>query len=129
MAAPKGNRNAVKGAPWRDAIDRAMKRVNKVLLTDETGQQVRKDLTGRQLMDIAVLKLLVAAAEGDLEAIKELANRLDGRPGQRVEVAVDNTATERMLEAEERLRRMGAGSFSAELQSKLMPDDMQDFLQ
>lgn len=89
--APLGNRNAVKNRPWREALDRAIKR------------------GGRDLLDQAASKLLLAAAGGDLDAMKELANRLDGRPTQAVALDVQDTTANKLLAAEERLQRMRDG--------------------
>ena len=66
MAAPLGNDNAKRTKPWRDAIDRA-------LAQDD----------GKRLRSIAE-RLLDKAAEGDMTAIKELGDRLDGRPAQSI---------------------------------------------
>lgn len=65
--APVGNRNASKQKPWEDALRRAV-------LQDD----------GKRLRQAAEM-LLDAAAGGDLQAIKELGDRLDGRPKQAVE--------------------------------------------
>lgn len=65
--APKGNNNAGKNKPWQDVLRRAM-------LQDD-----------RQRLRQAAEMLLDKAAEGDLNAIKELADRLDGKSKQAVE--------------------------------------------
>ena len=57
---------------------------------------------------IGINKLL-AAAGGDLDAMKELANRLDGRTTQAVELDMQDTTATRMMAAEERLRKMRNG--------------------
>ena len=67
MAAPLGNKNAVKNRPWADAINRA------VLAND-----------GQRLRAIAE-KLLVLAEAGDVSALRELGDRLDGKPKQQIE--------------------------------------------
>ena len=64
MAAPIGNRNAQKGKVFFDALRKAM--------AEDDHLRVRK----------AANKLLDLAAEGEQWAIKELADRLDGRPAQ-----------------------------------------------
>lgn len=61
--APKGNNNATKGRPWREAIDRAIKR-------------------NRDALDACAASLLAAAMNGDMQALKELGDRLDGKPAQ-----------------------------------------------
>ena len=69
MAAPLGNKNAVKNRPWADAINRA------VLAND-----------GQRLRTIAE-KLLVLAEAGDVSALRELGDRLDGKPKQQIEAS------------------------------------------
>lgn len=64
--APKGNKNAARGRTWRDAIDRAMKR-------------------NRTALDKCADALLNAAMTGDMTALKELGDRLDGKPQQAIE--------------------------------------------
>lgn len=66
--APIGNRNASKTKLWEDAIRRAV-------LADD----------GKRLRAIAE-RLLDKAAEGDVAAIKELGDRLDGKPKQSTEL-------------------------------------------
>lgn len=65
--APIGNRNASKSKLWEDAIRRAV-------LQDD----------GKRLRAIAE-RLLDKAAEGDVAAIKEVGDRLDGKPRQAIE--------------------------------------------
>lgn len=62
--APIGNDNASKGKPWRDALDRAIKQ--------DDGKRLRG----------AAEKLLDAADAGEPWAVKELADRLDGKAAQ-----------------------------------------------
>ena len=64
MAAPIGNRNAHKGKIFFDALRRAM--------AGDDHKRLRK--SAERLLDLA--------AEGEPWAIKELADRLDGRPAQ-----------------------------------------------
>lgn len=67
--APAGNRNASKSKLWEDAIRRAV-------LADD----------GKRLRQIAE-RLLDKAVEGDVAAIKEVGDRLDGRPKQATELS------------------------------------------
>jgi hypothetical protein len=62
--APVGNRNAVKNKLWSDTLRRA--------ITQDSGDRVRR----------AAERLLDSAAQGEQWAIKELADRLDGKPAQ-----------------------------------------------
>jgi len=69
MAAPEGNQNSSKSNRlWGETIKRA------VLQSD-----------GARLRAIAE-KLLDKAAEGDIQAIKELGDRLDGKAAQAVQL-------------------------------------------
>lgn len=72
MAAPVGNKNAAKGNKWKTAIEH-------VLENYET-DQVRKGLALREI----ARKLIDTALEGDMQAIKEIGDRLDGKPVQAV---------------------------------------------
>lgn len=66
--AQPGNQNAAKGKAWRDAINRALAKrsgVDKVKALDELAE-----------------KFLAKCDEGDMQALKELGDRLDGKPTQ-----------------------------------------------
>jgi hypothetical protein len=74
VGAPVGNRNANKGRIWRDAIHRALAkraRSDQVVALDELAE-----------------KLLTLADQGDLGALKELGDRLEGKAVQAVEAQV-----------------------------------------
>ena len=62
--APIGNRNAQKGRMWNDALRKA--------IAQDDGKRLRDSIE----------KLLTLASNGEPWAIKELADRLDGRPKQ-----------------------------------------------
>jgi hypothetical protein len=66
MGAPVGNKNATKNKPWADAINRA--------LLAEDGKKLRA------LAD----KLIDRALEGDVTALKEVGDRVDGKPAQAI---------------------------------------------
>jgi hypothetical protein len=70
MAAPVGNQFAARGRVWRDAIDRAM-------AIRGAGDRIAA------LNELAA-KLIEKAAEGDMSALKELGDRLDGKSVQPV---------------------------------------------
>ena len=63
MAAPKGNQNAKNKGVWRDAIRRALAK-------------------NKDALDACAAQLVAAAMNGDLPALKELGDRLDGKPTQ-----------------------------------------------
>jgi hypothetical protein len=66
--APLGNRNAAKGKVWHAAILRAL---------DKRGAGDRV-----KALDELAAKLLELVATGDLAALKEFGDRLDGKPAQ-----------------------------------------------
>lgn len=73
MAAPIGNQYAAKAKRWHQAIERALEKRSRV-------EQV-------EALDIIAEKLLAKCDEGDLAAIKELGDRLDGKPSQSTEIS------------------------------------------
>ena len=82
MGAPVGNQNAAKAKIWSAAILRALDR--------------RKPADERiTAIDELADKLLEKCASGDLAALHELGNRLEGKPPQAVELSGE--ITERRL--------------------------------
>lgn len=72
-----GNTNAASGTEWRDTIRRVMDKYEK------------GDVKRRQALDKVGEKLIEKALDGDMQAIKELGDRYDGKPAQSVTVAGD----------------------------------------
>jgi hypothetical protein len=72
MAAPIGNKNATKSKPWLAALERHSKQ------------------NPEALRNIAI-KVFEAAEAGEPWAVQEVANRLDGKPVQQLDVAGDLT--------------------------------------
>lgn len=71
VGAPLGNQNAAKAKVWRAAIMRALER--------------RKPADERkQAIDELADKLIELVAAGDLAALKEFGDRLDGKPAQAI---------------------------------------------
>lgn len=66
MGAPIGNKNATKNRPWAEAINRA--------LMAEDGKKLRA------LAD----KIIDRALEGDVTALKEIGDRVDGKALQAI---------------------------------------------
>lgn len=64
--APEGNKNAIKNRPWAEAINRA--------LLAEDGKKLRA------LAD----KIIDKALEGDVSALKEIGDRVDGKAAQAI---------------------------------------------
>jgi hypothetical protein len=75
MAAPKGNQYAVKAKRWTHAIDKALAK--------------RSKARGIEALDELAEKLLTKCDEMDLSALKELGDRLEGRPAQSVTISGD----------------------------------------
>ena len=75
MAAPLGNQNAAKAKQWTAAIERAIEKRAK------TGQ------TKAEVLDEIAEKFLLACDTGDLQAFKELCDRLEGKSAQAITVA------------------------------------------
>ena len=70
-----GINNKHKNKPWRDALDRAIKQSD--------GKALRK----------AAESLLSEAAAGNVQAIKELGDRVDGKVIQGIDANVDENLT------------------------------------
>jgi len=75
-----GNTNATKGKPWRDAIDNALKKRDK------------SRVGGKLALDELAEKLLSLCDEGDLAALKEMADRIEGKPAQSMTLSGDEDA-------------------------------------
>lgn len=74
--APEGNKNSSKNNRlWAETIKRAV--------TQADGQKLRA------IADALIEK----AAEGDIQAIKELGDRLDGKPMQSIDASVEGNVT------------------------------------
>lgn len=74
--APVRNLNAGYGRAWHDAI---RKEVLRIIRTSETGEVYRK-------LDKLAEVVVSRALDGDMDAVKEIGNRLDGKPVQPVVV-------------------------------------------
>lgn len=73
MGAPVGNQNGAKGRQWSEAVKRAIR--------TKYGKE-----WDEALHDLAA-KLVEAADEGDLQALKEVGDRIDGKPKQQTELS------------------------------------------
>lgn len=90
VGAPKGNSNATKGKPWRDAIDRAL------------AKREKSRIDGKLALDELAEKLLTLCDEGDLAALKEMADRIEGKAAQSMDLTVTDLSHEDALKALER---------------------------
>ena len=77
MAAPRGNRNGAKGKQWEQALKRALARAAD-----------RPDLPGTvdRGLDKVADHVISLAFEGDMDAIREVACRIDGKPTEHVQI-------------------------------------------
>lgn len=71
MSAPLGNQYAVKAKRWSQAIDNALAK--------------RSRGEGIVALDDLAEKLLVACDEGDVSALRELGDRIEGKPAQTIQ--------------------------------------------
>lgn len=77
MGAPVGNRNAAKAKVWHAAIVRAL------------ASRDASRVDGKKEIDALAETLLNLVAAGDLAALKEFGDRLDGKPAQSLTVGGD----------------------------------------
>lgn len=75
MAAPEGNKNAAKGKKWQKALEKALARIGDGDM--EVGLAKVAD------------KVVLAAAYGDKDAWKDIADRLDGKAAQSLTIGGD----------------------------------------
>jgi len=76
--AQPGNRNATKGADWRDAIRYELAAIGRDVEGDDPAY--RKGLRK------CAAKFIEAACDGNLLALKELGDRMDGKAPQAIEL-------------------------------------------
>lgn len=77
--APLGNQNAAKAKVWTLAIQKALEKRSRV---------------GRmEALEVIADQLIEKCMEGDLEALKELGNRLEGKPSQSIDANVSGGLT------------------------------------
>ena len=79
VGAPEGNQNAKKGKDWTQAIRKA--------LAHYSGEGATKG------MEQLAQKLVQAASNGDAWALKEIGDRLEGKPAQTLAGDPDNPIT------------------------------------
>lgn len=79
MPAPIGNQNARKGKLWNAAIMRALEKRSRAAMVEA--------------LDDLAEKLLQGCDAGDITALKELGDRLDGKPAQTIQGDADNPLT------------------------------------
>jgi len=72
--APKGNNNAGKNKAWSDAV-------HKALMAEHEPDKKKLHKLAEKLVDMAI--------EGDMQAIRECGDRMDGKAHQSVEISGD----------------------------------------
>jgi hypothetical protein len=71
--APPGNQNASKGRQWSEAVKKAIR--------------TRYGKDWEESLEELASKLVDAAHSGDMQALKEVGDRLDGKPKQQTELS------------------------------------------
>ena len=79
-----GNVNASKGRPWRDAVDRALKKKSRI------DQMEALDVIAEKVVDTALAGPNYEASDPWLHAVRELADRLDGKAAQQLQLSGDS---------------------------------------
>lgn len=82
-----GNKNGIKNRPWAEAIERALKQADK----DPKKKRATLNRLAERMIDLA--------ESGDIAALKEIGDRLDGKPKQSVDAEVTGTLTLAQLAA------------------------------
>lgn len=75
MAGVKGRSGPKQEKPWRDALLKAV------------SKRAQKD--GPQFLERVADAVVAAAVTGDMQAAKEIGDRLDGKPRQEIEATVE----------------------------------------
>lgn len=83
--APKGSRNAAHDKPWTNALERA--------IAQYKAGDVRMGQALRRIADGVVTR----AINGDAAAVKEISERLDGKPIQPIAGKIDTNVTVEVL--------------------------------
>jgi len=92
----KGNKNAVRGTEWRDAIRWALENYDEATEENYDGM-VRRGQALRRIATVVVKQALV----GVKESIQEIGSRLDGKAHQSIEIGLSaNTAEQDMSDVE-----------------------------
>ncbi len=77
MGAPAGNKNGAKGAKWAEALRQALAKF------EDKDKAIKRGEALERIAKVVVQK----AIGGDKDAVKEIGDRLDGKPAQALEVS------------------------------------------
>lgn len=94
MAAPKNNRNAARAKDWRDTL----------VFVLENYKGCEKGMALREIANTLIAK----AIDGDMQAIKEIGDRIDGKAVQCIEAEINRIRDVKELTDEE-LESIAAG--------------------
>ncbi len=83
MGAPAGNTNATKNKPYADALKRVLAQLE---VKDENGRVI---VPAGEALRAIVEAQVTAALKGDSMAQKEVADRLDGKSAQQIQLQGD----------------------------------------
>ena len=86
MAATKDPKGLKSDKEWRDAIRLAVHELRTIEDKDGKPQKIKA-------LRLLAIGLVDKALDGDVPAIKEIGDRLDGKPTQQVEATVDGNLT------------------------------------
>ena len=89
MGAPKGNQNNRKGREWAEALRKELKMFESKADDIKRGQALRR----------IARNTVIAALNGDKQAIQEIGLRLDGKPHQSMDIDTTVTETVRVINA------------------------------
>ncbi len=105
-----GNNNGGSGKTWHDALDKAVKQyTNTIAQAKKNGLPTVKQ--GEALFKIAT-RVVAQALDGNVSAIAELGNRLDGKAHQSMDIGItDNTPVEEMTDADIARELAASGAF------------------
>lgn len=92
--APTGNTNGAKGKIWRDALRKALARYENKELKIKRGQA---------LEGIAMNVVRQAIESGCRDAYQEIANRLDGKPHQSMDISAEVGVVQTVINAQPEL--------------------------
>lgn len=90
MGAPVGNQNAAKAKVWSSAINRALE---------------KRGVSRAEALEALAEKLLELADDGDLGALKELGDRLEGKAAQTIQGPEGESLFGPVVQAAEELRK------------------------
>ena len=105
--APKGNGNARRGKTWREALEFALRNYEDKENEVKRGEALRK--IGKTLIQQAIA--------GDMAAIKEIGDRIDGKAVQVIDATIEEVTSAEQL-TDEQLANIAATSSARAAKAK-----------